>query len=249
MRTRSGRSPSSVPASRRRWTSLHRRRVTDGDDESMLSSAGERRRATVVVSRWSRITRRSWSGSHRPRSTPRSRRIRAAAVDTMRRHGGVVNQSIGEEIVSLFGIPAAHEDDDLRAVRAAFELHARTREISSSIGDRPVPPSPAIGSARRVGGRPTASRGASALCGHRSARSDCRAARGGRGTRRDPGEPGLPPRSSRRSCGPSRVRRVVVRADAPPVTPHCVLGESGLESRLEAPDRGGLTPYTGRTRS
>ena len=51
---------------------------------------------------------------------------------------------------------------------------------------------------------------------------------------------------SRRSCGPNRAPRVVVQADAPPVTPHCVLGESGLESRLEAPDRGGLTPYTGR---
>src|SRR5437870_5392834 len=61
--------------------------------------------------------------------------LRAAAVDTMRRHGGVVNQSIGEEIVSLFGIPIAHEDGDLRAVRAAAELHARTIEISRTIAE------------------------------------------------------------------------------------------------------------------
>ena len=47
------------------------------------------------------------------------------AVDAVRRHGGLVNQAIGEEIVSLFGVPAAHDDDELRAVRAAIELHAR----------------------------------------------------------------------------------------------------------------------------
>ena len=27
------------------------------------------------------------------------------AVDAVRRHGGLVNQAIGEEIVSLFGVP------------------------------------------------------------------------------------------------------------------------------------------------
>ena len=50
------------------------------------------------------------------------------AVEVVSRHGGLVNQAVDEEIVSLFGVPAAHEDDERRAVRAALELHARVRE-------------------------------------------------------------------------------------------------------------------------
>ena len=52
-------------------------------------------------------------------------RIRSTASEIVRRHGGVVNHAVEDEIVSLFGIPASHEDDDLRAVRAALELHAQ----------------------------------------------------------------------------------------------------------------------------
>ena len=43
-----------------------------------------------------------------------------------------MNQAEDEEIVSLFGVPAAHEDDELRAVRAALELHARVRAIAAA---------------------------------------------------------------------------------------------------------------------
>ena len=60
--------------------------------------------------------------------------MRDIAVDAVRRHGGVVNQAIGEEIVSVFGVPTAHEDDELRAVRAALELHARVRALAADAG-------------------------------------------------------------------------------------------------------------------
>ena len=55
--------------------------------------------------------------------------VRDTAVDVVRAYGGLVNQAIGDEIVSLFGVPVAHDDDDLRAVRAALELHARVRAL------------------------------------------------------------------------------------------------------------------------
>ena len=55
--------------------------------------------------------------------------VRDVAVDVAREYGGLVNQAIGEEIVSLFGVPIAHDDDDLRAVRAALELHARLQIV------------------------------------------------------------------------------------------------------------------------
>ena len=39
------------------------------------------------------------------------------------RHGGTVEKFIGDAVVGIFGVPVAHEDDALRAVLAAAEMH------------------------------------------------------------------------------------------------------------------------------
>ena len=83
-----------------------------GDFEAR-ASATERRRAAVLVTLVSNYRRAR-------RSVRRWTRIaliallRETAVDVVRGYGGLVNQAMGDEIVSLFGVPSAHEDDDLR---------------------------------------------------------------------------------------------------------------------------------------
>lgn len=51
------------------------------------------------------------------------------------RHGGRVEKFIGDAVAAVFGLPIAHEDDALQAVRAGVEMQARleTLNVSSQI--------------------------------------------------------------------------------------------------------------------
>jgi class 3 adenylate cyclase len=53
-----------------------------------------------------------------------------AARLVLERHGGTVEKFIGDAVMAAFGIPAAHEDDPLRAVRAAIEMRERLTELN-----------------------------------------------------------------------------------------------------------------------
>ncbi len=79
------------------------------------------------------------------------REVMTRYFDAMRveleRHGGVVEKYIGDAIMAVFGLPTLHEDDALRAVRAAAgmqeALGARERRARAPVG----------GAAHRADGR------------------------------------------------------------------------------------------------
>ncbi|MDT3446303.1 MULTISPECIES: AAA family ATPase [unclassified Pseudofrankia] len=48
-------------------------------------------------------------------------------------HGGTVEKFIGDAVFAVFGIPVLHEDDALRAVRAALDIRARIRELNADL--------------------------------------------------------------------------------------------------------------------
>jgi class 3 adenylate cyclase/tetratricopeptide (TPR) repeat protein len=45
-----------------------------------------------------------------------------AMQEAIERHGGVVEKFIGDAVMAVFGIPRLHEDDPIRAVRAAMDM-------------------------------------------------------------------------------------------------------------------------------
>ncbi len=49
------------------------------------------------------------------------------------RHGGSVEKFIGDAVMAVFGVPVLHEDDALRAVRAAAELRDRLQGLNDRL--------------------------------------------------------------------------------------------------------------------
>jgi class 3 adenylate cyclase/tetratricopeptide (TPR) repeat protein len=57
----------------------------------------------------------------------------AEAETAFEHHGGTVEKFIGDAVVAVFGIPVAHEDDALRAVRAAQELREAMTRVNADL--------------------------------------------------------------------------------------------------------------------
>ena len=55
------------------------------------------------------------------------------AQSVLERHGGTVERSVGGSVMAVFGVPHVHEDDGLRAVRAAWEIRSALETFASGL--------------------------------------------------------------------------------------------------------------------
>jgi class 3 adenylate cyclase/tetratricopeptide (TPR) repeat protein len=60
-------------------------------------------------------------------------RYHETAREVLERHGGTIEKFVGDAVLGVFGIPIVHEDDALRAVRAAVELREELARLNDDL--------------------------------------------------------------------------------------------------------------------
>ena len=111
---------------------------TDSEDAASAPGGTEepgpgvmrRRTATLLAVRMS---------TKRHADPEQARRIIAGAREEVQRivarHGGIFVAGLGRDVVAIFGFPLTNEDDAVRALRAAQELHARPLSATGDMKD------------------------------------------------------------------------------------------------------------------
>ena len=208
---------------------------------------GERRQATVLFSDLSGYTAMNEKLDPEEVEGIMSR-IKAEAVKIVESHGGIVSQFVGDEVLALFGIPAAHEDDPRRAVKAALELHelahTMSPEVEEKIG-RPLRMHTGINSGLIVTSLRDVRDGTVGVTGdtvNTGARLKALA---------EDDQILVSPDTQRRIAPffeTEALSAAELKGKDAALTPYRVVGETAVETRFEASERRGLSRYVGRER-
>ncbi len=100
---------------------------------SAVAPAGERRQVTVLfadIAGFTGLT--SALGAEETHAV--LNRYFETVDGVVESYGGVVDKHIGDNVMAVFGAPVAHDDDPMRAVRAALDIHDRMTSLSKDCG-------------------------------------------------------------------------------------------------------------------
>jgi class 3 adenylate cyclase len=120
------------------WANDHdvRRCVSCGAALATGDAARESRRMVTIV--FADPKPHTADGS--PLSADATRVVMSRYFDVMRpileRHGGTVEKFIGDALMAVFGLPVRHEDDPVRAVRAAAEMQGALLALNDDFQQR-----------------------------------------------------------------------------------------------------------------
>lgn len=211
----------------------------------LLAASGERRQITVMFADVSGYT------ALHERLDPEEvdlllSEIRRAAERVITRHGGIVNQFIGDEVLAVFGIPRAEEDDARRAVQAALDLHQEVEALGLRYRARvggPVALHTGINCGLVVAQYRNDREGLYRLMGDpvNTAARLRSTARAGEVLVGPALEPLIAPYFTLEACEPLRLK-----GKLKPLRPFRVVSRTRVTNRFEASRRRGLVDYVGR---
>ena len=159
---------------------------------------------------------------------------------------GFIEKYAGDAVMALFGVPQAHEDDPIRAIRAARDIHDLVEAISPQYEEKigqPLSMHTGINTGLVVTGELNIERGTHGVVGDTinlaSRLSDL--AKGG--------EILVSPETLRYITpyfDTEALKPIKIKGKARPIIPHKVKKESSVHTRIEAAEQRGFTKFTGR---
>ncbi len=109
---------------------------TADEPPASTMAVGERRQVTVLFADIVGYTKLS-SGLGAENTHALLNRYFEAVDGIVEDYGGSVDKHMGDNVMAVFGAPIAHDDDPLRAVRTALDIHERMPALSHEVG-RPL---------------------------------------------------------------------------------------------------------------
>jgi predicted ATPase/class 3 adenylate cyclase len=216
-----------------------------GKEKSPEDTEGERRQVTVLFSDLSGYTAMS------ERLDPEEvkeimSRIFGEIAQVVAKYEGFIEKFIGDAVVAFFGVPKAHEDDPLRAIKAAKEIHGIAKRVSPRFEEkigRPLSMHTGINTGLVVTGEVDVAKGTHGVVGDTLNLASRLA---------DLAKPGeiLVSSDTQKLILPyfkvETLGLVTVKGKAQQITAYRVQNELAEESRFEVAAKRGLTPFTGR---
>ncbi len=108
---------------------------TNKKSSDVTPITGERKHVTVLFSDMSGYT--TMSERLDPEDVKEiTSRIFDRISKVIGKYEGFVEKFVGDAVMALFGVPKAHEDDPIRAIRAAREIHDLVEALSPELEER-----------------------------------------------------------------------------------------------------------------
>jgi len=96
-------------------------------------AAGERRQVTVLFADLTGFTKLSQELGAEETHTLLNQYFETVDA-VVEDYGGTIDKHLGDAVMAVFGAPTAHDDDPLRAVRAALDIQQSMAGLSQAVG-------------------------------------------------------------------------------------------------------------------
>ena len=97
-----------------------------------IPAEGERKHVTVLFSDLSGYT--AMSEKMDPEEVKElMNRIFGQITKVVHKYNGFIEKFAGDAVMAIFGVPRAYEDDPIRAIKAAREIHSLVKELSPAV--------------------------------------------------------------------------------------------------------------------